>query len=117
MQRRRGPVGPIQPRSIAGRTVMFDYQGYLLNFEDWDEEVARDLARETGLEALGDGHWRVIGLLREFYSVNGRTPLNKQLREGTGLSLLDLEGLFPGDFKERARRIAGLPHPKRCGGA
>lgn len=96
---------------------MFDYQGYLLNFEDWDEEVASDVARETGLEALGDGHWRVIGFLREFYSVNGRTPLNKQLREGTGLSLLDLEGLFPGDFKERARRIAGLPHPKRCGGA
>ncbi len=116
MQRRRGPAGPTETRTIAGRTILFDYQGYLLDFADWDEEVASELAREGGLEVLGDEHWRVIRFLREFYSVNGRTPLNQQLREGTGFSLLQLQGLFPGDFKERARRLAGLPHPRRCGG-
>lgn len=117
MLRRRGPTGPTEPRTIAGRTILFDHRGYLQNFTDWDEEVARELAREGGLEALGEEHWRVIRFLRDFYSVNGRTPLNQQLREGTGMSLLDIQALFPGDFKERARRIAGLPNPRRCGGA
>jgi dissimilatory sulfite reductase related protein len=116
MQRRRELTGPIKPRTIAGRTILFDYQGYIQDAKDWDDEVAKELARESGLEVLGENHWRVIRFLREFYAFNGRTPLNQQIREGTGLSLLELQSLFPGDFKERARRIAGLPNPKRCGG-
>ncbi len=103
-----------QYRSIAGREILFDNEGFLWEPEDWSEEVAIELARETGLAALGETHWRVIRFLREFYDENGRAPRNRQLSLGVGLSLLDVEALFPGGIRAGARRIAGLPNPKTC---
>jgi len=101
-------------RSIAGREIAFDAEGFLWEPDDWSEEVALALAQESGLEALDAAQWRVIRFLREFYQANGRAPLNRQLKSGTGLSLKELEGLFPGGIKHGARRLAGLPNPKTC---
>jgi dissimilatory sulfite reductase related protein len=101
-------------RSIAGRTILFDNEGFFWDTADWSEEAAEALARESGLDDLGETHWRVIRFLREFYANNGRAPLNRQLKAGTELSLLELEALFPGGIKYGARRIAGLPNPKLC---
>ncbi len=101
-------------RAIAGRTVLFDGEGFLWDPNDWSEELATALAGECGLEAVGEVHWRVMRFLRGYYKHYGRAPLNKQLKEGTGLTLLELEALFPGGIKLGARRLAGLPNPKSC---
>jgi tRNA 2-thiouridine synthesizing protein E len=104
-----------QVRSIAGRQIVFDSDGYLLDPAQWTEEVAQDLARESGLTALNDTHWRVMRFLREYYLQNGRAPLHRHLKSGTGLSLMEIESLFPGGLKRGARRWAGLPNPRSCG--
>ena len=57
---------------------------------------------------------RCVRFLREYYAGNGRAPLNRQLRTGTGMSLLELDDLFPEGIKMGARRLAGLPNPKTC---
>ena len=101
-------------RFLAGRKVLFDSEGFLWNPKDWSKDIAESLARESGLEKLDDNHWKVINFLRDFYFTNGRSPLNKQLTAGTGMSLLEVEALFPGGIKYGARRIAGLPNPKAC---
>lgn len=101
-------------RSIAGRSILFDKEGFLWQPGDWSEEIAEALARESGLEHLGEEHWHVLRFLREFYYNNGRAPLNRQLVAGTAISLLVIEKLFPGGIKYGARRIAGLPNPKNC---
>lgn len=101
-------------RNIAGRRIAFDIEDFFWDANDWSEEVAEVLARESGLEVLGERHRQVLGFLREYYFSQGRAPLNRQLREGTGLSLLTLEGLFPRGIKYGARRIAGLPNPRNC---
>jgi dissimilatory sulfite reductase related protein len=103
-----------QVRSIAGRRIVFDRDGFVNDFDDWSEELFGSLAKECGLHEISDQHWRVILFLREFYAVNGRAPLNRQLREGTGMNLSELERLFPGGIKDGARRLAGLPNPKGC---
>jgi tRNA 2-thiouridine synthesizing protein E len=64
---------------------------------------------------LADTHWQVIRFLREYYLQNGRAPLNRQLKAGLGMSLMEIESLFPGGLKLGARRLAGLPNPKTCG--
>jgi dissimilatory sulfite reductase related protein len=104
----------LQIRTIAGRKVFFDREGFINDFEDWSEELFGCLAKECGLLEIRDRHWRVIRFLREFYAVNGRAPLNRQLREGTGMNLSELEKLFPDGIKNGARRLAGLPNPKGC---
>ena len=104
----------VQVRVIGGRKLFFDREGFLNDFEQWSEELFDLLANECGLLVIGEVHWRVIRFLREFYAVNGRVPLNRQLREGTGMSLLELEKLFPEGIRQGARRLAGLPNPKGC---
>ncbi|PKN29996.1 MAG: hypothetical protein CVU64_05565 [Deltaproteobacteria bacterium HGW-Deltaproteobacteria-21] len=103
-------------RVVAGRRILFDGEGFLWNPEDWSEEVAVFLARECGLVEIAESHWLVIGFLRDYYHHHGRAPLNSHLKSGTGMSLMDLEGLFPCGIKRGARRIAGLPNPKSCTG-
>ena len=101
-------------RFIAGQDIRFDEEGFLNDFDDWSEQLFEYLAENSGLSEIGDRHWRVIRFLRKYYANNGRAPLNRELREGTGMSLLELEALFPGGIKRGARRLAGLPNPKDC---
>ncbi|MBU4576872.1 MAG: TusE/DsrC/DsvC family sulfur relay protein [Desulfarculus sp.] len=101
-------------RVVAGKEILFDSENFFWDFEDWSEEAVRELAEEAGLERLEEDHWKVIRFFRDYYSYNGRAPLNSKLKKGTGLSLLELEGLFPGGLKYGARRLAGLPNPKTC---
>jgi TusE/DsrC/DsvC family sulfur relay protein len=101
-------------REIVGREIAFDGEGFFWDYDDWSEQAARELAAESGLDELGDEHWRVIRFFREYYEYNGRAPLNRDIKKGTGMSLLELQRLFPGGLKLGARRLAGLPNPKTC---
>jgi TusE/DsrC/DsvC family sulfur relay protein len=102
--------------TVAGKEVLFDKQGFLWHPEDWTEEVAMALASECGIETLSNDQWRVIRFLRDYFSYHGRAPLNRDLRAGAGISLMELECLFPGGIRHGARRVAGLPNPRACTG-
>jgi len=112
-----GPVRSDAPqiRFMAGKEIVFDTEGFLLDPQQWTEEAAEGLARESGLSSLTDTHWRVLRFLREYYCQNGRAPLHRQLKAGTSLSVMEIENLFPGGIKHGARRLAGLPNPRSCG--
>jgi tRNA 2-thiouridine synthesizing protein E len=101
-------------RLMAGRKVAFDAEGFFEDFEDWSVEVFEILAGESGISPITDQHRQVVHFLREFYAINGRSPLNNQLRKATGMSLLELDGLFPEGLRQGARRLSGLPNPKSC---
>jgi tRNA 2-thiouridine synthesizing protein E len=103
-------------RIIAGQKIQIDGKGFLRNAEDWSEEVARRLAEECGLQQMNETHWRVIRFMRSYYLNYGRAPLNRDLKAGTGMSLMELESLFPEGIRQGARRVAGLPNPKSCAG-
>ena len=101
-------------RVVAGRKILFDGEGFFWHADDWSVDAAEELTREAGVERLSEAQWRVITFLREFYFENGRSPLHRRLAAGVGMTLLDLERLFPGGIKYGARRLAGLPNPKNC---
>ncbi len=101
-------------RNIDGRPIVFDGEDFFDDPDDWSEEAARVLAEEMGLHRMTDEHWRVLRFLRDYYFQNGRAPLNKKLRDGLGMSVREIEALFPGGIKFGARRLAGLPNPKTC---
>lgn len=99
---------------LGGRELLVDNEGFLVRFDEWSEEVARDLARSEGWEEPADPHWRVLHFLRAFYQSRGKAPLGREIRQGLGISLLEIEALFPGGLKYGARRLAGLPNPRGC---
>jgi tRNA 2-thiouridine synthesizing protein E len=101
-------------RVVAGRAVYFDDEGFFWDPDDWSEAAALELARERGMDGLDEAQWRVLRFMRGWYEHNGRSPMNKDLKAGTGLTLLELERLFPDGIKLGARVLAGLPNPKTC---
>ena len=108
------PASGPHVRVIGSREVTFDRDEFLTDFAEWSEGLFDFLAQECGLLEVDDRHRRVIQFLREYYSANGRGPLNRQLTKGTGMSLMELGALFPGGIKYGARRLAGLPNPAGC---
>jgi tRNA 2-thiouridine synthesizing protein E len=101
-------------RTVAGRDVYFDDEGFFWDPDDWCEEAAEQLALERGMGPLTDVQWRVIRFMRAHYGHHGRAPMNRELKAGTELSLLELERLFPDGIKLGARVLAGLPNPRTC---
>lgn len=101
-------------RSFGGREILLDQDGFLVDPTAWSEEVAVGMAREQGLKVIEETHWVTIRFLREYYFTHGKAPMSRDIKKGTGLSLLDIERLFPGGLKEGARRLAGLPNPRGC---
>ncbi len=97
-----------------------DNEGYLVDLNDWSESVATALAAAEGIE-LGDEHWDLIRLIRDFYRDYQVSPamrvLVKQVRERLGAergNSIYLMQLFPGSPAKRLARIAGLPRPTNC---
>ncbi len=105
---------------FKGRQIKVYPSGNLVNLEDWNEELAEQLAKKEGIE-LTDAHWVVLRYLRKFYFQYGITPmvkiLMKHMGEELGKDASDrdtLYRLFPGGPSRQGSRIAGLPVPQGC---
>ncbi len=99
---------------LGDRTVRVDEEGYLVDREDWTEDLARALAVEAGLAVLTERHWQVLDFCRRFEEEQGESPGIREISAGTGVPMRDLYLLFPRGPGKLAARIAGLPKPKSC---
>ena len=72
------------------------------------------MAPAQGMDTLEDIHWKVIRFLRRYYHTYGKAPLSREIRNELGISLLEMEALFPGGLKAGARKLSGLPNPRGC---
>ncbi|MRX26637.1 TusE/DsrC/DsvC family sulfur relay protein [Kangiella sp. HZ709] len=97
-----------------------DKEGYLLNSEQWSEQVARAIADDEDLD-LNEDHWQVIHYVRNFYEEFNTSPsirplvkyLQQEWSKEKGNSIY-LALLFPEGPAKQATKIAGLPKPARC---
>ena len=99
---------------IAGKTLELDADGNLSNLADWDEEIAREIAKLEGIEELTDRHWLVINFMRKVYEEKGDAPSIRKLTKESGVDTKELYSLFPKGPAKKSARIAGLPKPKGC---
>ncbi len=99
----------------APRGIQLGPEGFLTRAADWDEDVARWLARTAeGIDDLTDEHWAVIRCIRAHYLAHRRAPLVRALCGATGLRLKRIYELFPGGPARGACKVAGLPTPEGC---
>jgi tRNA 2-thiouridine synthesizing protein E len=106
-----------------GKTIETDANGYLVDANDWSEELAAVLAKEEGIEELTQQHWDLINYLREEYFNNGgHQPNNREINKhlaslwGKKIGSKDVFALFPLGPSKQAGKIAGLPESRRKGG-
>lgn len=107
---------------IAGKQIETTEMGYLVNTEDWSEEVASAIADLEALE-LTSKHWDVINHLRdEFFNNAGNQPNTRKMVKyfeklwGEKIDAKVLYDLFPGDPSKQGRKISGLSESLRKGG-
>ena len=93
-----------------GKLVPVDEEGYLIRFDDWDEDVARELARREGLGELAGDRIDSLRFIREHYRKFNFFPILgavcKNVHKGKDCVQEDfLNPLI-------AWKLAGLPHPE-----
>lgn len=97
-----------------------DKEGFLIDLESWDRDVAEALAYEEGIK-LTQEHWELIDLIRDFYQQFEVSPAMRPLIKfiKTRLSTdkansIYLMTLFPESPAKILAKIAGLPKPENC---
>jgi tRNA 2-thiouridine synthesizing protein E len=101
-------------RTIAGKTVAVNDEGFMTNPSEWSKEIAVELAKEEGLPALTDAHWKVIEYCRQDATATGKAPTLRQITSGAGVSTKDVFALFPKGPAKKVARISGLGKPEGC---
>ena len=101
-------------RTIAGKTVAVNDEGFLTNPSEWSKEIAVELAKEEGLPALSDAHWKVIEYCRQEGTTSGKAPTLRQITTGAGVSTKDMFSLFPKGPAKKVARVSGLGKPEGC---
>jgi len=96
-----------------------DEEGYLINPDDWNEDVANAFASEEKL-TLDDESWTVIRFMRNHYNENSMAPdvrhAVKALAAEHGLEKKAAKKrmftLFPYGYVKQACKIAGMKRPR-----
>ena len=99
---------------VNGEKLEVDEDGFLVNIEKWNEDVAKYFAKEEGVEELTEEHWKVINYLRDYYQQFGIAPMIRKLCKETGFNLKKIYQLFPSGPAKGACKVAGLPKPTGC---
>ena len=97
--------------------------GYLVNTDDWSEDVAKEIAETEGISELTNKHMDVINYLRdEYFNNNANQPNDRNMVKamseewGDKISAKDLYDLFLNQPSKAAGKIAGLPETRRKAG-
>lgn len=99
--------------TIAGHEVQINDEGFLTEYDDWNEEIGAELATNIGIE-MTDDHWAVIKFLRDDYKVKGETPTTRRVDKVGGIATKQQFELFPKKPGRKMAYIAGLPKPHGC---
>ena len=94
--------------------LALDAEGFLQKPEQWNEQLAEEIARESGIPALTSKHWQVVRFMRDRYLATGTAPSIRTLGKASGVRVKELYALFPKGPAKLAARIAGIPKPHGC---
>jgi len=104
--------------NVNGQTIDTDDQGYLVDPEEWSEEVAEALARQADIE-LTDEHKKVMQFMRDYFTehqiaADARFVI-KFIAEELGYgdeARQRLYTLFPYGYMQQACKVAGMKRPR-----
>jgi len=105
---------------VDGKVLNTTDDGFLVDLNDWDEEVAIKIAALNELE-LTTQHWEIVFFIQNYYQQFKHLPnarvftkaIKKQFGEEKGNSRY-LHKLFPKGPLKYACKVAGIPKPPTC---
>src|SRR6266511_4159120 len=94
--------------------VDVDAEGFIMDPEQCNGQIAKAIAAENGITELADRHWLVVKFMRERYLKTGTAPSIRSLGKESGVPVKELYQLFPKGPAKLAAKIGGIPKPKGC---
>ena len=95
-------------------SIEVDEDGFIVNPDEWNEDVAAALGTVEGVDELTEEHWKVVNYLRDYYLKFGVAPMIRKLCKETGFPLKRIYELYPSGPAKGACKVAGLPKPTGC---
>ncbi len=92
------------------RLIGLDDEGYLINFDDWDEEVARELAARADVGELSPENIAMLKFIRDHYKTYSFFPIVNSICRNIHAPKSCVAEKFFNPLS--AWKIAGLPHPE-----
>ena len=102
----------MEQKNYAGNAIDLNEDGYMVNFDQWNKDVAVEIAKEEEIE-LTDKHFEVIDFIRNKVK-NGETLTIRAIGKSGIVDIKGLYTLFPGGPLKKATRIAGVVKPASC---
>jgi len=99
-------------KTLGGKTIEVNEEGYLIASTDWDRDVASDLAKEEDIE-LSDTHYAVLDFLRNKATAGDTITIRSVGKSGI-IDIKQFYQLFPGGPLKKASKIAGISKPSSC---
>ncbi len=100
--------------TIEGKELEVDGDGFLVNPEEWNEEIAKLLAEHDGTGEMTEKHWAVVNYIRDYWKQNDIAPMVRSVCQNSNVRLKEIYELFPMGPAKGACKIAGLPKPDGC---
>ncbi len=99
---------------IGGKQIQVDEEGYLVNAEDWNEQVACALADKEGVSKtcpITKEKMEILRFMREYYNKFQAFPVPR----GVCMNIHQSKDCTYEEFPDAsvAWKIAGLPQPSR----
>ncbi|MBS1509514.1 MAG: TusE/DsrC/DsvC family sulfur relay protein [Bacteroidetes bacterium] len=99
-------------KMIAGKPITVNEEGYLTNFNQWDEKIGEAIAAEANI-SLTPRHWDVIKYLQT--EEKNQVPLSiRRVGKSGVVDIKEFYSLFPNAPLKTATKIAGIPKPASC---
>jgi tRNA 2-thiouridine synthesizing protein E len=99
--------------TIAGHEVQTNDEGFLTEYDEWTEDIGKELAGNIGIE-MTDRHWELIRWLREDFKEKNETATTRRVNSVGGFPTKEQFQLFPKKPARKMAYVAGLPKPHGC---
>ena len=81
---------------------------------EWNKDIAVEIAKEEGVSELTPAHWQVIEFCRQSAASTGKAPTLRAITNGAGIPTKELFALFPKGPAKKVARISGLGKLEGC---
>jgi len=99
-------------RTIAGKSIAVNEEGFLTDFNQWDKNVGEALAAEANI-TLTPRHWEVLNYLQNEQKNQVALSIRRIGKSGL-VDIKEFYQLFPTAPLKTATKIAGIPKPASC---
>ena len=105
--------------NINNKNIELDVEGYLVNPEDWDRDVALELAISENI-TLTDDYWTIFDFMRAYYNEHGVIPDVRHTTKQMAIDFdLDKKGakaklftMFPYGYVKQSCKVSGMKRPR-----